>query len=81
MTVEELMRILRTYPADLRVVVDGYEEGYDDLGADLVSLQEIRLDAGEAWWEGLHRDAEDARREGSAIVNALALRRPMKGAR
>ena len=48
MAVEELMRILRTYPADLRVVVDGYEEGYDDLGADLVSLQEI------AWTPAKH---------------------------
>ena len=60
------MRILGTYPADLRVVVDGYEEGYDDLNVRLISVQEISLNAGEAWWEGQHRDAEDARREGIA---------------
>ena len=81
MTIEELMRILQTYPQNLRVVVDGYEEGYDDLDAGLISVQEIRLDAGEVWWEGQHRDVEDTRSEGSAIVNALALRRPAKAGR
>ena len=72
MTVGELMRILRTYPADLRVVVDGYEEGYDNLEADLVSLQELRWDAGEAWWEGQHRDAE-AQRLDAAIPKLLVV--------
>ncbi len=71
MTVGALMRILRTYRSDLRVV-DGYEEGYDDLEADLVSLQEIRWDAGEAWWEGQHRDAE-AQRLDAAIPNRKEL--------
>ena len=33
MTVEQLVRLLRDYPPDLRVVVDGYEDGYDDLSA------------------------------------------------
>ncbi len=31
MTVAELIRILQSHPQDLRVVVDGYEDGYDDL--------------------------------------------------
>ena len=31
MIVSELLDLLREYPADLRVVVNGYEEGYDDL--------------------------------------------------
>ena len=80
MTVDQLAKILQNYPPDLRVVVDGYEEGFDDLETDLIVVREIRLDAGEAWWEGRHREAEDARAEGSAIVNALALRRPMRSA-
>ena len=38
MIVSELIDLLRQYPAGLRVVVNGYEEGYDDLtGADLHS--------------------------------------------
>lgn len=81
MTIAELIRILQTHPPDMRVVVDGYEEGYDDLCSELVSVQDIRLDAGENWWEGQHRDFEDARAEGSAIVKALALRRPNKAGR
>ncbi len=80
MTIEELIRILQTYPQNLRVVVNGYEDGYDDLEADLLSVQEIRLDAGEAWWEGQHRDVEYTRTEGNAIVSALVLRRPVKAA-
>ena len=78
MTVSELAQLLAAYPPDLRVVVNGYEEGYDDLEALLVSVREIRLDAGKKWWEGRHRDSEDTRNEGSAVVNALALQRPMK---
>ena len=76
MTVQELIELLVKYPADLRVVADSYEEGYDDLYPELVSVCEIRLDAGTAWWECQHRGAEDTRNEGSAIVKALALRHP-----
>ena len=52
MTIEELIRILETYPPDLRVVVNGYEEGYDDLEGHLISVKEMRLDASAKWWEG-----------------------------
>lgn len=31
MTVSELITALQTYPPDARVVVLGYEEGYDDV--------------------------------------------------
>ena len=78
MTVSELAQLLAAYPPDLRVVVNGYEEGYDDIEACLVSVREIRLDAGKKWWEGRHRDSEDTRNEGSAVVNALALQPSMK---
>ena len=80
MTVSELTQLLATYPPDMRVVVNGYEEGYDDLEQHLMSVKEIRLDTGEKWWEGRHREAEDTRTEGRAVVNALVLQRPMKPA-
>ena len=37
MIVSELIELLQEYPAGLRVVVNGYEDGYDDLftAADL----------------------------------------------
>ena len=78
MTVAELIRILQTHPKDMRVVVDGYEEGYDDLERHLISVKEIRLDVGNKWWEGCHRDSWDDRVEGSGTVKALVLRRPWK---
>ena len=80
MTVAELIRILQTHPQDMRVVVDGYEEGYDDLEQDLISVTEIRLDVGNKCWEGRHRDSWDVRAEGSGIVKALLLRHPWKDA-
>ena len=80
MDTEELIRILQTCPPDLRVVVSGYEEGYDDLERHLISVKEIRLDAGAKWWEGRHRDVEDDRTEGGTVVNALVLQRPVKQA-
>ena len=80
MTVSELMQLLAAHPPNLRVVLDGYEEGYDDLEQHLISVREIRLDAGNKWWEGRHREAEDTRTTGSAIVKALVLHRPAKSA-
>ncbi len=74
----QLAQILQDYPQDIRVMVDGYEEGYDDLERRLILVQQVRLDAGKAWWEGRHRDSEDTRTEGSGAVNALVLHRPMK---
>ena len=78
MTVQELIELLAVCPPDLRVVVDGYEDGYDDLEEPLIAVHEIRLDAGENWWEGQHRGAEEPPNEGSSVVKALALRRPKK---
>lgn len=78
MTVAELIRILRNYPDDMRVVVNGYEEGFDDLEADLIYVRELRINAGEKWWEGRHRTLGDNRSEGNAIGEALVLPRPTK---
>jgi hypothetical protein len=39
--ISELIEILQTHPPDMRVVVDGYEGGYDDLERDSVSRLRI----------------------------------------
>ena len=49
MTVDELTQLLANYPTHMRVVVDSYEEGYDDLEQDLISVKEICLDTGRQW--------------------------------
>lgn len=38
MTVKELMQMLESYPQDLRVVVSGYEDGYDNIAPERISV-------------------------------------------
>ncbi len=78
MTIAELMDLLRSYPPGLRVVVDGYEEGYDDLSPERILVTRIDLDTGTKSWQGQHGDPRDKRRSGpntTRTVEALALRR------
>ena len=78
MTVNEMINILKGYPGDLRVVVNGYEEGYDDLSPGQISVVPIALNTGVHGWEGRHGYPWDAsaRVAGSAtIVDALVLHR------
>lgn len=78
MIVSELIELLQQCPADLRVVVNGYEEGYDDLSPEQISIAKISLDTGKYSWEGRHGDPRD-RKEGSAgrpeVVDALVFHR------
>ena len=59
MIVSELIDLLRQYPAGLRVVVNGYEEGYDDLSPEQISTAKITLNTGRHCWEGRHGDLSD----------------------
>ena len=52
MIVSELIDLLRQYPAGLRVVVKGYEEGNDDLSPEQISTAKIALNTGRHRWEG-----------------------------
>ena len=78
MTVVELIRLLAGHPADLRVVVNGYEDGYDDLSPGQVSRIRVALNTGKHEWEGRHGDPGDGSgddAESARIVDALVLRR------
>ena len=78
MTVRELIDLLERYPTDMRVVVNGYEQGYDDLHPRQISVVNIALDTGVHEWEGRHgaRDELSAdRAEAITVVNALVLSR------
>ena len=78
MTVSELIELLREYPASLRVVVNGYEEGYDDLSPEQISVAKISLNTGKHHWEGQHGDPHHQIKEtseGAKIEEALVLRR------
>ena len=78
MTVNELAQLLAAYPPDLRVVVDGYEDGFDDLSPEQVSVIKIFPDMGEKEWVGKHGDANYLPQEkliGLKVEEALVLRR------
>lgn len=79
MTVGELIRILETHPPDLRVMVDGYEGGVDDLEARLLLACDVRLDVHSDWWYGRHEGAYAAdEKVGHETVPALIVRRPWR---
>ena len=78
MTVAELIEVLNGHPPDLRVVVNGYEDGFDDLSPAQISLVRIALNTGVEDYEGQHGyDWEPAARgrEPATIVDALVLKR------
>ena len=78
MNVSELLEILKAHPGDLRLVVNGYEEGYDDLSPEQICVVRIALNIGVHDWEGRHGEPGDAPADASEppkIVDALVLRR------
>ena len=78
MTVKELAELLRKYPDDLQVVVNGYEDGYDDLSLERISVIKIQLDTQIHDWEGQHSDFHGSEKEitdDAEIVEALVFRR------
>ena len=77
MTVGELIQQLGAYPPDMRVVVNGYEEGYDDLSPEQIGLVKIALNTGKNSWEGEHGEANgfDATPDDAEGIEALALQR------
>lgn len=56
MNVNQLIKRLQMYPPDLRVVVRGYEGGYNDV--DTFENLKIVLDYNSAWYYGKHEDVE-----------------------
>lgn len=74
MTVTELMELLERLPGGLRVVVNGYEEGYDDLTPEQIVRIRIGLGTGKHDWEGVHGRADDAE-DSIDIVEAVVLQR------
>ncbi|MGB4599554.1 MAG: hypothetical protein WBI04_06205 [Trichlorobacter sp.] len=55
MTVSELIEALKNYPPDARVVVLGYESGYDDI--TLIKQVAILPEDNPSWFNGRYDDA------------------------
>ena len=75
MNVRELIEVLGEYPVEMRVVVQGYEDGYDDLSPEQLSRVKIVLDAGKERWEGKHGATGIRQSEDGEVVDALVLQR------
>ncbi len=78
MTIAELIELLGGYPPELRVVVDSYEEGYDDLSPNQMIVQKICLNTGTESWQGMHGDPKilpGKVLDTAGAVDALVLRR------
>ena len=73
MTVSELVEFLQRFPGSLRVVVNGYEEGYDDLAPEQITRTRIVLNTGKHDWQGVHGHPDDAK--GQITVEAVVLQR------
>lgn len=56
MTVSELIEKLKELPSDLRVVVAGYEGGFNDI--EKLEDKHLILDAHEEWFYGAHAKSE-----------------------
>ncbi len=69
MTVSDLIEVLQKHSPTMRVVVNGYEDGYDDVKPDLISVRRIQLQTGSKGWEGEHNPSK------ARIVEAVAIRR------
>ena len=78
MTVNELIKLLTAYPRGMRVVVNGYEESYDDLSPQQLSLVKIALNTGTHGWVGKHNDPREligGAPDDAEVVETLVLQR------
>ena len=78
LTVQGLIRLLSTQPPHLRVVVEGYEGGYDDLSARQIQRVRIALHVGEEEWAGDHEEPDLVLGDvgaGAEVADAVVLRR------
>ncbi len=61
MTIQQLTSLLSQYPPDTRVVVAGYEGGFNDI--TLHKIIHLDLDANKEWWNGQHEEVQSSGRE------------------
>jgi hypothetical protein len=56
MTTKELIEILKTYPEDMRVLISGYEGGFDDV--EDVKESVFNENVNTEWYYGKHEKAD-----------------------
>ena len=58
MTASELIRMLQEFPPDTKIVVRGYEDGYNDILKP--RKVKIKYNPDAAWYYGIYSDREEA---------------------
>jgi len=58
MTIQQLTTLLSQYPPDTRVVVSGYEGGFNDI--TIHKVIQLELDANKEWWNGQHEEVQSS---------------------
>ena len=58
MTASELIRLLQEFSPDTKIVVRGYEDGYNDI----LKLRQVKIkyNPDAAWYYGIYSDSEEA---------------------
>ena len=74
MTMRELVACLQGSLGSLRVIVNGYDEDYDDLTPEQITRIRIGLNSGTHEWEGVHGHPGNAK-EPADVVEAVVLQR------
>jgi hypothetical protein len=57
MTASELIRKLNDLPPEIKIVVRGYENGYNDI--IILKNRKITINKGRNWWDGEFIDSEE----------------------
>ena len=71
LTVAGLIEILKTHPQDMRVIVSGYEDGYDDIQPSNIRVTSIAINQNiESWVYGDHGDAQASDQSEQALLIA-----------
>ena len=66
MTVKELIEELNKLPQDIRVVLKGYERGYEDVSG--FSDKFLKLNVNDEWYYGAHESVLENESECKAIL-------------
>ncbi len=73
MKVKELIKILKKHPADMTVLVAGYEDGYDNISS-ITEQKVIKTKREKDWWSGEYQeDAQHNRDRNTVLSEEIAL--------
>jgi len=65
MTIKELIEKLKEYPENMRVILDGYEGGYEDI--KIIRTLPIQFNVNSADWDGPHDSCKEDEKDETAI--------------